>query len=189
MCIRDSVLVREDFNVPMKGTRIADDTRIIAALPTLRTLLERKARVIVLSHLGRPNGKTVADLSLRPIAEHVGSLLETEMAFATDCVGPEAACVVNGLEDGEIALLENVRFHPEEERNDPAFAKLLAQNGDLYVNDAFGTAHRAHASTEGLGHLLPCAAGLLMQSELEFLSKVVGHPEAPYVCALSLIHI
>ena len=178
------VLVREDLNVPLKDGAIADATRIVAALPTLQLLRQRQARVIVLSHLGRPDGKHVAKLSLAPLAAALSARLQTPVAFASDCVGPEAIAKIAALGEGDVLLLENVRFHPEEEANDPAFAQALAALGDLYVNDAFGTAHRAHASTEGIAHLLPAAAGLLMQNELNFLSKLMLDPKRPYVCAI-----
>ena len=178
------VLVREDLNVPMNGTAIADYTRVDAAIPTLKLLLDRGARVVVLSHLGRPDGKPDPALSLRPLAAALSERLDVSVAFAGDCVGDVARRAVGALEDGQAVLLENVRFHPEEERNDPAFAKRLAELGDLYVNDAFGTAHRAHASTEGIAHLLPSAAGLLMEAELHALSSLVENPAKPFVCAI-----
>jgi phosphoglycerate kinase len=178
------VVVREDLNVPLKGGAIADDTRIVAALPTLRWLRERGARTIVLSHLGRPDGKVVPRLSLRPVSAELGRRLGSEVAFADDCVGPVAEVAVAALRDGDTLLLENVRFHPEEEANDPAFARQLAALGDLYVNDAFGTAHRAHASTEGIAHDLPSVAGFLMEAELSALTKLTQNPEQPFVCAI-----
>jgi phosphoglycerate kinase len=178
------VLVREDLNVPMTGTQIADYTRVDAAVPTLRWLHERGARTIVMSHLGRPDGKSDPKLSLLPVARALSDRLGVRVAFAADCVGEAAASAVAALGDGDVLLLENVRFHPEEERNDPAFAAKLASLGDLYVNDAFGTAHRAHASTEGVAHLLPNAAGFLMQAELSALARLTQHPAKPYVCAI-----
>ncbi len=178
------VLVREDLNVPMDGTQIADYTRIDAAIPTLKLLLNRGARAIVLSHLGRPDGTRVAALSLRPLAGALSARLGIPVAFAEDCVGEAAERGVGALQDGQAILLENVRFHPEEERNDPAFAQRLADLGDLYVDDAFGTAHRAHASTEGVAHLLPSAAGLLMQAELRALARVTQNPVKPFVCVI-----
>jgi len=186
------VIIREDLNVPMKDGAIADYTRIDAAIPTLRTLSERGARVIVLSHLGRPvlteDGKPDAasrlNFSLRPVAHALAERLGRSVAYANDCVGPIAQCAVDVLQDGDIVLLENVRFHAGEESNDPEFARELASLGDLYINDAFGTAHRAHASTEGIAHLLPHAAGLLMQAELAALGKLVEHPAQPYVCVI-----
>jgi len=178
------VLVREDLNVPMKGTSIADYTRVDAAIPTLKLLLDRGAHVVILSHLGRPDGKRDAALSLRPLAAALSERLGVPVGFAADCIGDAARSAVDALDDGEAVLLENVRFHPEEERNDPAFAKQLAELGDLYVNDAFGTAHRAHASTEGVAHLLPSAAGLLMEAELNALSRLTENPAKPFVCAI-----
>ncbi|HTU81907.1 MAG TPA: phosphoglycerate kinase [Candidatus Acidoferrales bacterium] len=178
------VLVREDLNVPMNGTQIADATRIDAAVPTLRWLHERGARAVVLSHLGRPDGKPNPKYSLRPVAQALSDRLGTAVAFADDCVGPVARAAVDALRDGDVLLLENVRFHPGEEANDPQFAAQLAQLGDLYVNDAFGTAHRAHASTEGVAHLLPNAAGFLMQAELSALSRLTESPAKPYVCVI-----
>jgi phosphoglycerate kinase len=178
------VLVREDLNVPMSAGEVADYTRIDAAIPTLRTLHERGARVIVLSHLGRPDAKPDPKLSLRPVAPALAQRLGIPVAFAEDCIGPLARDAVAKLKDGDVLLLENVRFHPGEETNDPAFARELASLGDLYVNDAFGTAHRAHASTEALAHLLPSAAGLLMQSELDALARLTDNPAHPYVCVI-----
>ncbi|MBV8196883.1 MAG: phosphoglycerate kinase [Candidatus Eremiobacteraeota bacterium] len=178
------VLVREDFNVPIIDGAIADNARIDAALPTLRWLHEHHARTIILSHLGRPGGSPAPKLSLRPIAQALADRLNLRVAFAEDCVGEPATRAVAAMADGDLVLLENVRFHPEEERNDPAFARRLAELGDLYVNDAFATAHRAHASTEGVAHLLPSAAGLLMEAELNALSRILTHPAKPFVCAI-----
>jgi phosphoglycerate kinase len=178
------VLVREDLNAPMKDGAITDYTRIDAAIPTLRALLDRGARVIVLSHLGRPDGVANPKFSLRPVAAALAERLQRDVAFAADCVAATARDAVAALADGQIVLLENVRFHKEEETNDPAFAKELASLGDLYVNDAFGTAHRAHASTEGVAHLLPNAAGLLMEAELAALARLTKTPVHPYVCVI-----
>jgi 3-phosphoglycerate kinase len=178
------VIVREDLNVPLRDCEVADFTRIDAALPTLRTLASRGARVIVLSHLGRPEGRRNRKYSLRPIAPALSERLGIPVAFADDCVGPQAQEAVARLRDGDLLLLENVRFHPGEEANDPTFARALAELGDLYVDDAFGTAHRAHASTEGIAHELPSAAGLLMESELAALSRLTQHPSHPYVCVI-----
>ncbi|HEY3676591.1 MAG TPA: phosphoglycerate kinase [Candidatus Tumulicola sp.] len=180
----ERVLVREDLNVPMDGTRVADFTRIDAAIPTLRWLHDNGARTIVLSHLGRPDGKADPRYSLRPVAQALSQRLNLPVAFADDCVGPHAERAAAALHDGDILLLENVRFHPEEERDDPKFVAELARLGDAYVNDAFGTAHRAHASTEGLAHALPHAAGFLMESELDALRHLTDHPAKPYVCAI-----
>ncbi|MGA8575990.1 MAG: phosphoglycerate kinase, partial [Candidatus Cybelea sp.] len=178
------VLVREDLNVPMADGKILDYARVDAAIPTLRWLHEHGAQTIVLSHLGRPDGKPDARSSLRPLAQALSERLRVGVAFAGDSVGDEAERAVEQLHDGDVLLLENLRFHPEEERNDPAFAKRLAALGDLYVNDAFATAHRAHASTEGLAHLLPNAAGLLMEAELSALARLVDAPRKPFVCAI-----
>jgi phosphoglycerate kinase len=178
------VLLREDLNVPMKAGAIADATRIDAALPTLRWLHEHGARTVILSHLGRPDGKPNPALSLRPIATRLSELLRSEVHFVGDCVGDAAVAASQALTDGAFALFENVRFHPEEEADDPAFARELARSGDLYVNDAFGTAHRAHASTAGVAHLLPAYAGFLMEAELAALARLTDHPVHPFVCAI-----
>ncbi|MBV8363732.1 MAG: phosphoglycerate kinase [Candidatus Eremiobacteraeota bacterium] len=183
--VRDKrVLLREDLNVPLADGKIADYTRVDAALPTLTYLRENGARTIVLSHLGRPEGRPDPKYSLRPLVEALAERLNTPIGFANDCVGEVAARAVAALKSGAILLLENVRFHPGEEQNDPDFAQSLAELGELYVNDAFGTAHRAHASTEGVAHLLPSAAGLLMECEVNALSKLLDHPAQPYVCII-----
>ncbi len=178
------VLVREDFNVPLKDGKVADETRIDAALETLRHLRSNDARIVVMSHLGRPDGKRDPKLSLRPVADRLSAKLGVAVKFADDCVGPQVEAQTRALKDGEVLLLENLRFHPEEEANDEEFARRLARNGDLYINDAFGTAHRAHASTEGVAHLLPAVAGFLMQKELDALARLVDHPVQPFVCAI-----
>ncbi len=178
------ILVREDLNVPMKDGAIADYTRVDAAIPTLRRLIERGAKVIVMSHLGRPDGSVNPKYSLRPLVAALAERLHVPVAFAHDCIGAPAREAAAALRDGEVLLLENVRFHKEEEANDPTFARELAALGDLYVNDAFGTAHRAHASTEGVAHLLPSAAGLLMQAELSALAALTVAPAHPYVCVI-----
>jgi phosphoglycerate kinase len=184
------VLVREDLNVPIvrqgpdDAVTIADYARIDAAIPTLQWLMERGARTIVLSHLGRPDGRPDARFSLRPVVGPLAQRLGTHVAFADDCIGDAAEHAVAELHDGGVLLLENVRFHAGEERNDPDFAKALARLGDLYVNDAFATAHRAHASTAGIAHLLPSAAGLLMEAELDALSRLLENPAKPFVCAI-----
>ncbi len=183
-CRGRRVLVREDLNVPMKEGKVADDTRLVAALPTLRKLQSEGARSIVCSHLGRPDGKRDPKYSLRPVAARLSELLGGEVAFAEDCIGPAAQAAVARLSDGQILLLENVRFHPEEEKNDPGFARELADLAERYVDDAFGSAHRAHASTEGVAHFLPSAAGLLMEAELSALSRLTENPAHPYVCAI-----
>src|ERR1700689_3680935 len=178
------VLLREDLNVPMKNSAIADETRITAVLPTLRWLREHGGRTVILSHLGRPDGKPDPKLSLRPIAARLAELLGTPVGFVYDCVGDAAVAASNALADGGFVLFENVRFNPEEEANDPAFARELARSGDLYVNDAFGTAHRAHASTAGVAAYLPAYAGLLMEAELAALTRLTENPAHPYVCAI-----
>jgi phosphoglycerate kinase len=177
-------LVRVDFNVPLDDRgAITDDSRIRAALPTIRALLEQQAKIVLMSHLGRPEGVD-PNLSLRPVAERLQELLGRPVRFVPDCVGPAAEAAAAELAPGEVALLENLRFHPEEEANDPAFARRLARLGDLYVNDAFGAAHRAHASTEGVTHFLPSYAGCLMQREIEVLSDAMERPERPLVVIL-----
>ncbi len=178
------VLLREDLNAPMKNGAIADETRITAVLPTLRWLRERRARTVILSHLGRPDGKPDPKLSLRPIAVRLAELLGTPVEFVDDCIGAAAVAASNALADGGFVMFENVRFHPEEEANDPGFARELARSGDMYVNDAFGTAHRAHASTAGVAAFLPSYAGSLMEAELAALTRLTEHPVHPYVCAI-----
>jgi phosphoglycerate kinase len=173
------VLLRADLNVPMKDGKIGDATRIERLAPTIRELAERGARVVVMSHFGRPKGKPEAAYSLRPLVAPLAEAIGRPVAFAEDCVGPAAERVVAALKPGEVALLENLRFHAEEEKNDPGFAKQLAALGDLYVDDAFSAAHRAHASTEALARLLPAAAGRLMQAELDALGAALETPKRP----------
>jgi len=178
------VFVRADLNVPIQGGVVGDDSRIRASLPTLRRLLEAGARVVLASHLGRPKGKPRPELSLRPVAGRLSELLGRPVAFAPDCVGPAAEEAASRLRDGELLLLENLRFHPEEEKNDPAFAEALAALADVYVNDAFGTAHRAHASTAGMvPHVGRAAAGDLLRDELRHLSVILD-PKRPLLCVL-----
>ena len=175
------VLLREDLNVPMRDGAITDDRRIRAALPTIEALRARKARVIVVAHLGRPKGKIDDNARLGPIAARLSDLLGVDVRLASDVVGDSAQSMVESLRDGDVGMLENVRFEPGEEANDPAFARQLAAFGDIFVNDAFGTAHRAHASTEGVAHLLPAVAGKLMARELEMLGGVMDNPRTPVV--------
>jgi phosphoglycerate kinase len=178
------VLVREDLNVPLRDGTISDDGRIRAALPTLRDLAERRARVIVISHLGRPRGRPEPGLSLRPVAVRLGELLGRPVAFAEDCVGEAAAAAVERLGEGEVLLLENVRFHPGDEANDRAFAQRLASLAEVFVNDAFATAHRAHASVVGVAEFLPAYAGRLMLAELEALHRALDVPRRPLVAVV-----
>lgn len=169
------MLVRADLNVPLDGGRVADDTRITAAMPTVELLLERGARVVLCSHLGRPRGEPKPELSLRPVADRIGELLDRDVAF--------------GDEQGELRLLENLRFDVREELNDPGFAAELAAQADLYVNDAFGAAHRAHASTEGVAHLLPAAAGLLLEAELNAFARLLDQPQHPFVVVIGGVKV
>jgi phosphoglycerate kinase len=179
------VFLRVDFNVPLEGGRVIDDTRVRAAIPTIQLLRERGARVVAASHLGRPKGKPNPALSLRPVAEHLSGLLGRPVAMADDCVGAGTEALSRALAPGEVLLLENLRFHPGEEKNDAGFARALAAHADLYVNDAFGAAHRAHASVAGIAALLPqSAAGLLMDREIAALGRLLDRPEPPYVALL-----
>ncbi|HET8632227.1 MAG TPA: phosphoglycerate kinase [Thermomicrobiales bacterium] len=177
-------LVRVDFNVPLEDGRITDDTRIRAAVPTIQALRDAGASVVLMSHLGRPKGKRDPRYSLAPAARRLGELLGTDVPLLPDCVGPEVEAAVRRLQPGDVVLLENLRFHPEEEKNDPGFARQLSALGDVYVDDAFGSAHRAHASTEGVAHDLPAVAGLLMERELDALGRALEHPEHPFVTIL-----
>ncbi len=187
------VFVRVDFNVPLTedGSTITDDTRIVATLPTIEYALRHRAKVILASHLGRPKGKPNPKYSLRPVAIRLRELLDRKfheginVAFAPDCVGEVATELAHQLESGQVLLLENLRYHAEEEANDPAFSKALASLAEIYVNDAFGSAHRAHASTEGITHFLePAVAGLLMEKEITYLSKALDNPEKPFVAII-----
>lgn len=175
------VLVRVDFNVPIHDGVVGDDTRITAAVPTIRYLLENGAAVLLVSHLGRPKGKPDERFSMRPVAEHLKRILGRDVRLAEDVVGPSARAIAASLQPGQVAMLENVRFEPGEEQNDPELARALADLADVYVNDAFGAAHRAHASTAGVAAYLPSAAGLLMQRELDALGSVLSEPLRPFV--------
>ena len=183
------MLVRVDLNVPVDGGVVGDDTRIRAALPTIRTLTDGGARVVLCSHLGRPKGERNPAYTLAPVAARLAELLGAPVAFADDCVGPDAAAAANALGDGEVLLLENLRYHAAEEANDPAFAAQLAELADLYVNDAFGAAHRAHASTEGVARLLPAYAGLLMEREVAVLTSLLEAPAHPFVAIVGGVKV
>ncbi|MEW5874159.1 MAG: phosphoglycerate kinase [Candidatus Zixiibacteriota bacterium] len=179
------VLVRVDFNVPLDNGRVSDDTRLRASLPTVKKIVADGGRAILMSHLGRPKGQVKPEFSLKPVAAEFARLLGKPVAFAEDCIGAKAKSVVDGLKNGDACLLENLRFHPEEEKNEPGFARELASLGDVYINDAFGSAHRAHASTEGVTRVLPVsAAGYLMQKEIEYLGGLLAHPKRPFVAVL-----
>jgi len=180
------ILVRVDFNVPMdlRSGAITNDSRIRAAIPTIKYLIEHGARIILCTHLGRPKGKVIEELRTKPIASRLSQLLNLPVPTASDCIGPEVERAINELKEGDVLLLENIRFHPEEEANDPAFAKELASLADIYVNDAFGAAHRAHASTVGVAKHIPAVAGLLMEKELEILGRILTSPERPFAALL-----
>jgi len=179
------VLVRVDLNVPLdENGAITDDSRIQAVLPTIKYLIDNRARLILCSHLGRPDGKVVDELRLSPVAERLSELLGSPVEMAADCIGPQVAEAVARLKEGEVLLLENLRFHPEEEKNDPGFAQALARLADIYVNDAFGTAHRKHASTVGVAEHLPAVAGFLMEKEIDIMDKALNDPVRPFTAII-----
>lgn len=178
------VLVRVDFNVPIKEGKVKDDTRIVAALPTIKYLLEHGAAVILCSHLGRPKDGPDPVFSMKPVADYLATLIENPVKFAEDCIGPKAEEAAAALQMGEVLVLENTRFHKEETKNDPGMSKALASLADLYVNDAFGSAHRAHASTAGVANYLPAAAGFLLQKEIQYLGNAIADPARPFVAIL-----
>jgi phosphoglycerate kinase len=178
------VLMRVDFNVPMENGRVTDDKRIRASLPTIQYVLEQGSSVSLMSHLGRPKGALDPEFSLKPAAEVLAALLGKSVQMAPDCVGPETEKMAQALKPGDVLMLENTRFHPGEEKNDLDLARQMAALGDVYVNDAFGSAHRAHASTEGVARFLPAVAGFLMEQELEYLGRATSNPERPYIAIL-----
>ncbi len=178
------VLMRVDFNVPMAGGKVTDDKRIRASLPTIQYVLDHGASLVLMSHLGRPKAGPDPEFSLKPASEVLATLLGKPVQMAPDCVGPEVEKLAKALKPGEVLMLENTRFHPGEEKNDMVLAKQMAELGDVYVNDAFGSAHRAHSSTEGVTHYLPAVSGFLMEQELEYLGRATSNPEHPYIAIL-----
>ena len=178
------ILIRVDFNVPIMDGKVGDDTRIRAALPTLQYLLDRNASLVLCSHLGRPKGVVDPNFSLRPIANYLEDLLDRPITFVEDCIGPYAESATRNMKPGDVVVLENTRFHSGEKKNDPEMARQLASLAELYVNDAFGSAHRAHASTEGVAHFLPGVAGLLMEKEIKYLGEAISNPRHPFVAIL-----
>ena len=178
------VLMRVDFNVPMDGDKVTDDKRIRASLPTIQYVLDQGASLVLMSHLGRPKGGPSPEFSLKPASLVLAGLLGKPVKMAPDCIGPEVEKMAKALKPGEVLMLENTRFHPEEEKNDLGLAKQMAALGEVYVNDAFGSAHRAHSSTEGVAHFLPAVSGFLMQQELEYLGRATATPEHPYIAIL-----
>ena len=178
------VLVRVDFNVPLADGKVSDDTRIQAALPTINYLLENNAAVILCSHLGRPANEYDPAFSMKPTADHLAGLIDAPVAFAEDCIGPKAEAAAAKLETGQVLVLENTRFHPGEKKNDPEMAKQLASLAELFVNDAFGSAHRAHASTTGVAEILPAAAGFLLEKEIIYLGQAVADPKRPFAAIM-----
>ena len=178
------VLVRVDYNVPIAEGKVTDDTRIRAAMPTVEYLLQHGAALILCSHLGRPKDGPDLKYSMRPVAAHLSALLGQPVAFAEDCIGPTAEAAAKGLQPGDVLVLENTRFHPQETKNDPEMARQLAALADIYVNDAFGSAHRAHASTEGVARFLPAVAGFLMEDEIRYLGQAIDQPQRPFIAIL-----
>ncbi|MCK4357389.1 MAG: phosphoglycerate kinase [Candidatus Cloacimonetes bacterium] len=188
--INKKVLVRVDFNVPLNDkSEITDDKRIISALPTIKYLLENNAAIILLSHLGRPKGKIIPEMSLKPVAIRLTELLQKKVKMMKDCIGNDIKNEIEKMNSGDVILLENTRFHPEEKKNDPEFAKQLANLGEVYINDAFGTAHRAHASNVGIANYLPSAVGFLIEKEIRYLGELLSNPERPFTAVLGGVKV